>query len=397
MMKNPLKTLLLTIFLLITGSGFAQEWELITSPEKLKALFEDTEQTGILANNVKAIAVFNSDGTGTLKAWGENFKRLWKVEGDTVGIFIDGVWRYLRIERKVGTRNIYRANPLDGTAPVIFEVNNKKAIIQSVQKTDQGGATQPSADEVAKALANPNTPLAKLSTNIQFRTFKGSHPEADEQTSTTLLLQPSFPFPLNNGDVVFFRPAIPIIFDQPSFNASDGNFENKTGLGDISFDLAYGKTNKETGLLTLFGLVATIPTAIPNEIGGGNFNLGPELLVGLLSSKYVLGAFPSHQWKIAGNGNKVSLTSLQIFANLLPGKAWVVGTAPVMNYNWVNEQWNIPINLSIGKTYVLGGRPWSFGIQANYFVESADEFGQEWFIGFNVTPVVENVMAKWFN
>ncbi len=137
-----MKTFYFAIILaFFSGSIFAQEWKLITSPDELKALFEDTEQTGTLANNVKATAIFNSDGTGTLKAWGETFKRQWKVENETVGLLIDGVWRYLHIERKVGATNTYRANPLDGSAPVIFELSNKKGTIQSPQQTDQGGAT----------------------------------------------------------------------------------------------------------------------------------------------------------------------------------------------------------------------------------------------------------------
>jgi hypothetical protein len=30
-------------------------------------------------------------------------------------------------------------------------------------------------------------------------------------------------------------------------------------------------------------------------------------------------------------------------------------------------------------------------------VEKSDAFGPEWFIGVNVAPVVENVLARWFN
>ena len=67
-----------------------------------------------------------------------------------------------------------------------------------------------------------------------------------------------------------------------------------------------------------------------------------------------------------------------------------------MNYDWNSEQWSVPLNLTLGKTYVLGGRPWSFSLEANYYVEASEVFGQEWFIGFSITPVVENVMAKWF-
>ncbi len=45
-------------------------------------------------------------------------------------------------------------------------------------------------------LANPNTPLASLNFKLQYRTYEGDLPNADDQDSTTLLFQPSLPFPL---------------------------------------------------------------------------------------------------------------------------------------------------------------------------------------------------------
>ncbi len=77
---------------------------------------------------------------------------------------------------------------------------------------ESGGGT--SAEDVAQSLANPNTPLASLNFKLQYRTYEGDLPNADDQDSTTLLFQPSLPFPLPNGDTIFFRPAIPIQFDQ---------------------------------------------------------------------------------------------------------------------------------------------------------------------------------------
>ncbi len=50
---------------------------------------------------------------------------------------------------------------------------------------ESGGRT--SAEDVARELANPNTPLASLNFKLQFRTFKGDLPKAGHQDSTTLL------------------------------------------------------------------------------------------------------------------------------------------------------------------------------------------------------------------
>ena len=45
---------------------------------------------------------------------------------------------------------------------------------------------------------------------------------------------------------------------------------------------------------------------------------------------------------------------------------------------------------------ILDGQPWKLSFEINYYIEQADEFGPEWMLGFNVTPVVENKLANWF-
>ena len=127
------------------------------------------------------------------------------------------------------------------------------------------------------------------------------------------------------------------------------------------------------------------------------FAAGPEFMVGKLSKKYVLGLFPSHMWDVAGSGDAdINLTTITAFATYLPGGGWNVGSSPIMSYDHNADQWTIPLNLSVGKTVIWNGRPWKLSVEFNYFVERNDTFGQEWFIGFNAAPVVENVMAKWF-
>ncbi len=63
-----------------------------------------------------------------------------------------------------------------------------------------------SAEEVARDLANPNTPLASLTFKLQFRTYEGDLPNADDQNGTTLLFQPTLPFPLAKGTRFFSVP-----------------------------------------------------------------------------------------------------------------------------------------------------------------------------------------------
>ena len=204
----------------------------------------------------------------------------------------------------------------------------------------QAQEKQKSAEEIAKELANPNTALATLNFKLQFRGFEGNLPGANSQSGTMVLFQPSLPFPFDNGGLVFFRPAIPLIVDQPVFQG--GSFDGESGIGDIVFDLAYAPKN-ESGLLIAYGVIASLPTATEDSLGSDRYTLGPEYLIGKLTPEYVLGAFPNHQWDIGGSGNKsISLTTVQLFATVIPGGGWNYGTAPIITYDWKIDQATTP-------------------------------------------------------
>ncbi len=383
---------------LFSTSAQAENWEPITDSEALQALFSDTVVEATLKEGVKATATYKSDGTGEVKAWGDTFQRTWKVEGsDQVCIGMSEQTYCYRLERSVESKDKYRATNL--TTKEVFVLTIKKADAVATldsPTTESGGAAKPSAEEMAAKLANPNTPLASLTFKLQYRTFDGDLPNADDQNSTTLLFQPSFPFSLENGDVIFFRPAIPMPLDQPVYNSTTSNFASEFGLGDIGFDLAYGRTTKE-GNLYAAGIISSLPTATEDALGNDRWTLGPEFMIGKLTKKHVFVAFPSHQWDVGGSGNvDVNLTSLQLVYTYLPGGGWSVGTAPSMSHNHETDESTIPLNLSFGKTVVWGGRPWKLGMEINYYVEQPDTFGPEWMVGFNIAPVVENVFAGWF-
>lgn len=263
-------------------------------------------------------------------------------------------------------------------------------------------AQEKSADEVARELANPNNSLASLTFKNQYRLYTGDLPGADDQGNYTLLFQPVFPFsmePTASGGAanLFVRPAFPLLFEQPvpRVGGVGVDWDGVTALGDIGFDVGYGVTEK-TGLLWAFGAVGTLPTATDGDVAGKQLRLGPEVLIAKFQKWGVFGAFPSHQWDVAGWGDGYFSTSqLQLFLKFLPGGGWNVGTAPIMNYDWKAEAWTIPLNLGAAKTVMCGKTPVKLELEVNYYVDQPDAFGPEWMVSFNVTPVVANVIDRW--
>jgi len=262
-----------------------------------------------------------------------------------------------------------------------------------------------SADELAKELNNPNNSIAKLTFKSQYRWYEGSLPGADDQDNYTLLFQPVFPFSLggkeNHKNVLFVRPAFPILFDQPvpQVKGTDLDWKGVTAMGDISFDVAYGRTYK-SGWLWAAGMLGTVPTATDSDVAGKQWRAGPEAIMGYIQKWGLLALFPYHQWDVAGWAEETySTTNVQTFVMLTPGGGWAVGTQPIMSYNWQepspSDRWTIPLNLVISKTIMMGKLPLKIDLDLNYYVEKPRAFGPEWMVGINITPIVPNFIDRW--
>lgn len=275
-----------------------------------------------------------------------------------------------------------------------LRVSMAVAVIASTIASFGSASAQQSADvdATARELANPNNSLASLTFKNQYRWYDGDLPGADDESNYTLLFQPVFPFELGEnkggGKQVFFaRPAIPIVFDQP--------YTGNDGLGDIGFDIAYGVTEK-SGFLWGVGMTGTLPTAT-NETLGGNFALGPEIILAKMNPWGIYGVFPTHQWSIDDwSDNEVDKSTIQPIIQFLPGGGWTFGSKGIMEYDWEMKEWTIPLQGFVGKTISIGSLPVKLELEANYYVDRPDIFGPKWMIGLNITPVVPNIIAELF-
>lgn len=252
------------------------------------------------------------------------------------------------------------------------------------------------AEQAAKELANPNTAYASLNLKLQ---YSGGYDGGGDSFAT--VLQPTLPFPMENGDKIIFRPAISYV--QNDFNVNtptSSQYMDQSGVSDISFDLAYAP-KMEGGTIAAFGVFASLPTG-SNELTADQFAVGPEFMYGKVSADRVVGVFPSHLYGVSGNGAdhsdaRINKTSTQLFwVELLEG-GWTVGSAPTLSYDWNKEQAEIPLNISVSKTTVFNGRPWKFGIEANYYIEKDEKTRPDFMLSFNISPVVENKLASLFD
>ena len=186
---NSLATSLWTVAgltaMLFSSSVQAQTWEAITEAEALRALVSDAVFEGTLTTGAKAVARYNADGTGVLTAWGETFERRWEIKGaDQICVTVGRKVDCLNVERNTEASNEYRAINVETGESLVFTVTAGAPTVVDSPTVDAGGPAKPSADEIAKSLANPNSPLASLTLKTQYTTFKVTCPTLTIRTSS---------------------------------------------------------------------------------------------------------------------------------------------------------------------------------------------------------------------
>lgn len=248
-----------------------------------------------------------------------------------------------------------------------------------------------SAQEVADRLANPNTTLAQLFFILDYITYGGDLPDANDKDAWRLSFQPSIPYPIAKGTNFFLRPLIPFIIDQPVPASAEGFNDKKVHLGDIGLDAAIGKSFA-SGLVLIGGVAGTLPTATDDDLGLDQWLLGPEAFFGWKFKWGFLGVLATHQWDIAGDDKpSTSITAGQYFFTFNLKNAWQIQAQPTWSYNHEadsDDKLTFPIGIGVAKTTIIGKTPWKFRLQYWNFIESPDAFGPEHQIRFEVAPVV---------
>ena len=145
------------------------------------------------------------------------------------------------------------------------------------------------------------------------------------------------------------------------------------------------------------GVIGSLPTAT-GDVPGGNANLGPELFAGKAAKFGFVGGLLTHSWDISRwSDNDVSTTAFQGFLTFVLPEAWAWGTIPIMTYDWKADEATIPVNVFVQKTMKIGNTPTRFQLEFNWYPKQPDAFGPEYFVAFNITPVVNNPFQKYFN
>lgn len=241
------------------------------------------------------------------------------------------------------------------------------------QETASGAGD--SAD-LAKKLANPVADL--ISVPIQFNFDTPFGPEnADRVTAN---IQPVIPFSIAPDWNLISRTIVPVIYAEAPAAVLDDEF----GLGDVTQSVFFSP--KQGSPIWGGGPVLLLPTATDDTLGREKWGAGPTGVVLWQNDGWTYGALANHIWSFAGDDERgeVNATFVQPFVAYTFPTATTITLNTETTYDWTEDQWTVPINLTVTQVMKLGNQPISLQVGPRYYVEGPDD-GPEWGVRFALT------------
>ena len=251
---------------------------------------------------------------------------------------------------------------------------------------------------IDRAMNNPLTSIWSLTFQNNTSIKQGDAIDGTE-ISNTLFFQPFMPFELgdNKQTMMTLRPVFPLvtqpIFSEPDFRNSSGH---ETGLGDIQLLTLFGP-NKGQGFVWGAGGTFVFPTAKDDLLGQGKYQAGPSLMLFYMGQPWVGGILGQHWESYAGSDdrNDISKTEVQYVIRRSIPNAMSIGMGPNIIYDWQADSGNrltLPIGLGVTKTVRFGKQPFKLRAEVQYSVIRPDDYGTDWNIRLQITPVISSPM-----
>jgi hypothetical protein len=250
-----------------------------------------------------------------------------------------------------------------------------------VRGQDSGGAS--GADSGAGAATDPSAILTQF--QIQNIFTPGTYDASGY--SNTLILQPVLPFPIAIPGLKetfpnhIMRPTLPII--SPTADP-DGSLGVQGGLGDLTL-LDAGVHSVEGFGTILLGYTAILPTSTDRQLGLGEWQLGPA--VGVLYKqipKTLLGVIYQQPFSFESDAQQILIQPVVV--RQLPNEWYIRWGELNFVFNTETGDYNIPLNLALGKVLKVGNQPINVFVEPFYTPEGLRRGpASEWGVKLNVT------------
>jgi hypothetical protein len=259
------------------------------------------------------------------------------------------------------------------SAPAAAQSSEQPQQDSAAPAVDPASAAPPPAASDAQALAKQlSNPIASLiSFPMQSNYDWGMGPDGDG-TQYKLNVQPVIPIALSDKWNLISRTIVPIIAQNDVVPPilTDGD-DDQFGIGDTAQSLFFSPQKPAFGkLIWGVGPVILIPTATNDFLGGKKWGVGPSAVALTQTGPWTIGGLVNHIWSVAGDDdrNDISLTFLQPFLTYTTPKAMTFAINTESTYDWKNEQWTVPVNLTVAQLLPpkITGIPFPIQLQVGY-------------------------------
>ena len=237
------------------------------------------------------------------------------------------------------------------------------------------------ADALAKQLSNPIASLTSVPLQLNYDDGIGPQDDGDK---FYLNVQPVIPVSISEDWNMISRTIVPIVSQHDVAPGSGSQF----GLGDTVQSLFFSpRTLTTSGWTWGIGPVLMVPTGTDELLGGEKWGAGPTgIALKQTESGWTYGVLFNHIWSFAGEDDRpdISATFLQPFLAKSLGEGRTVNATFESTYDWLGEQWTLPLNIGYSKVSRIGKQLVSYQGGVRYYMEAPDN-GAEWGLRFTFT------------
>jgi hypothetical protein len=196
-------------------------------------------------------------------------------------------------------------------------------------------------------------------------------------------MQPVIPITLNDCWNLITRTIVPYIHQEDRIGTG-----SQSGLGDSTMSLFLSPKN-DSKLIWGIGPDFYFPTATESVLGAEKWGLGPTIVVLRQDKGWTYGILANQIWSYAGHADRSRISSafLQPFLTYTTKKHTTFGINTESTYDWVDNQWTVPINVFAQQLVKIGKLPVQFEFGGRYYADKPAQ-GPDWGLRFQITLVL---------
>jgi hypothetical protein len=232
------------------------------------------------------------------------------------------------------------------------------------------------------AVAQANNPLANVKAFNVHDYYIGELTDTGSYANQ-FWLRYALPFSIGEANWLM-RASLPVMT-----NPSPPNMDHETGLGDFNAFAAYLIDVGNPAISFGVGPLINAPTATDDALGSGKWSLGLANVAFVATNpKFLYGYLLTWQASVAGEGDRadVNIAAFQplLIGQLGGGTYW--RSTGIMNYDFENDGYNVPIGIGIGHVWKAGKTTYNVFVEPQWSVASKGAGWPEWqvFVGLNM-------------